>query len=197
MKNQNNQRNLVSSKDHKLRLKFFVRGAGSYVALCAVTWSTQLQHWLDLVDLSCDPERHPIKPSRHALIVKKYKLSVRGAELHAPGGPWNCTMRALEKGVCIWIVSVMGDLYHKEYTNVREIIIRFEKGWRGILFSFIATFTVFTDSFLVKWSWPSQVVLHYASSLCIPVSNQTSARTCIQTIVTFFSMIVDHLIFIS
>ena len=128
---------------------------------------------------------------------QKSKLSVRGAELHAPGGPWNCTMRALEEEVCIWIVSVVGDLYHKEYTNVREIIIRFEKGWRGNLFSFITTFTVFTDSFLVKWSWPSPVVLHYASSLCIPVSNQTSARTCIQTIVTFFSMIVDHLIFIS
>ena len=56
-------------------------------------------------------------------------------------------MRALEEEVCNWIV---GDLYHKEYTNVREIIIRFEKGWRGNLFSFITTFTVFTDSFLVK-----------------------------------------------
>ena len=188
---------MVSSKDHKLRLKFFVRGAGSYVALCAVTWSTQLQHWLDLVDLSCDPEKASNKTLSACINRQKTKLSVRGAELHAPGGPWNCTMRALEKGVCIWIVSVVGDLYHKEYTNVREIIIRFEKGWRGILFSFIATFTVFTDSFLVKWSWPSQVVLHYASSLCIPVSNQTSARTCTQTIVTFFFMVVDHLIFIS
>ena len=52
---------------------------------------------------------------------QKTKLSVRGAELHAPGGPWNCTMRALEEEVCIWIVSVVGDLYHKKYTNVREI----------------------------------------------------------------------------
>ena len=50
----------------------------------------------------------------------------------------------------LYLLWVRGDLYHKEYTNVREIIIRFEKGWRGILFSFITTFTVFTDSFLVK-----------------------------------------------
>ena len=45
--------------------KWFVRSEASYVALCAVTWSTQFQSWLDLVDWSHDPERHLMKPSQH------------------------------------------------------------------------------------------------------------------------------------
>ena len=45
--------------------KWFVRSEASYVALCAITWSTQFQSWLDLVDWSRDPERHLMKPSQH------------------------------------------------------------------------------------------------------------------------------------
>ena len=56
---------LVSSKNHKPGLKCFVRGKGSFVTLCAVTWGTQLQRWLDLVDWPCDPERYLVKPSKH------------------------------------------------------------------------------------------------------------------------------------
>ena len=140
-----NQRDSVSSKNHKLGLKFFVRSAGFYVALCAVAWNTQLQHWLDLVYWLCDPERHPRKPSQHALMVKKTKLAVRGAELHAPGGPWNCTMRTSVEKIWVWVVSVVGDLYPKEYKNARKIMTRFEKGWKGNLFCFITTFAVCTE----------------------------------------------------
>ena len=56
---------LVSSKNHKPGLKCFVRGKGSFVTLCAVTWDTQLQRWLDLFDWPCDPERYLVKPSKH------------------------------------------------------------------------------------------------------------------------------------
>ena len=30
-----------------------------------VTWGTQLQRWLDLVDWPCDLERYLVKPSKH------------------------------------------------------------------------------------------------------------------------------------
>ena len=79
---------------------------------------------------------------------QKTKLAVQGAEFDAPGGPWNRTMRALREEVWVWIVSVIGDLYPKEYKNVREIIIRFEKGCEGNLFCFITTFTVIRDSYV-------------------------------------------------
>ena len=57
-------------------------------------------------------------------------------------------MRALREEVWVWIVSVIGDLYPKEYKNVREIIISFEKGCEGNLFCFITTFTASTDSYV-------------------------------------------------
>ena len=43
-------------------------------------------------------------------------------------------MRALREEVWVWIVSVIGDLYPKEYKNIREIIIRLEKVAREIYF---------------------------------------------------------------
>ena len=44
------------------------------------------------------------------------------------------------------MVCSVGDLYLKGYTNLREVITRFEKGWKGHLFCLIAAFTVPTDS---------------------------------------------------
>ena len=36
--------------------------------------------------------------------------------------------------ICVWILSVVGDLYPKGYTKVKEIIIRFEKIGKEIYF---------------------------------------------------------------
>ena len=36
--------------------------------------------------------------------------------------------------IWVWIVSGVGNLYPKGYTNVKEIIMRFEKGWKGNYF---------------------------------------------------------------
>ena len=105
-----------------------------------------------------------------ALMVKKETICTKcGA---------SCVRRTLESYIAgvgreglIWvsIVCGVGELYLKGYTNVREMIMRFEKGWKGNLFCLITTFAVFTNScvswrltfylrshfswFLVKWSW--------------------------------------------
>ena len=50
--------------------------------------------------------------------------------------------------IWVWIVSGVGDLYLKGYTNVKEIIMRFEKGWKGNLFCLSTTFAVFTYSYV-------------------------------------------------
>ena len=50
--------------------------------------------------------------------------------------------------IWVWIVCGVGDLYLKRYTNVRDIIMRFEKGCKGNLFCLITTFAVFTDSYV-------------------------------------------------
>ena len=50
--------------------------------------------------------------------------------------------------IWVWIVCGVGDLYPKRYTNVRDVIMCFEKGCKGNLFCLITTFAVFTDSYV-------------------------------------------------
>ena len=108
----------------------------------------------------------------------------------------------------VQIVCGVRDLYPKGYTNVRETTIRFEQGWKGNLFCFITTFTIFTESYVSQRlsfftcalisvdSLLNEVDLHkwyYFTHLIMHNCFKPNQRACTNS-GSFFSMVVDHLI---
>ena len=138
-----------------------------------------MKHTISKLTRSCRLTAWSRKASDETLSALKMKktnliLFVRGTSR---------TLESYNAGVgregLIWVWTV----------SVGEIIIRFERLQGKFILSHCYFHYIYRQLcviprwFPVKWSWPSQVVLHYTSLLCITVSNQTSARA--PTVVAF------------